>query len=268
MSSNFNPPNPVQPLSLGNVISAGLRLYSSHLKSYLGLAFNSYLWVIVPVYGWAKCSAILALISRLSFGELVNQPETVKSGRNFVNSRLWQFLLMGLLMLVVFSGFAFALLILYGILAAVFIGFFSASSSGGNTPNPAIIFLIAILGIIAVFSLFIALLWVQSRLFLVEVPLAVEDNVDATSTISRSWELTKGHVWRIMGILFVSYLLTIPIQAPFSAISFFLQILFIRLAETQGNPALISFWYLINLALNLRCDSSTFLASNQSNYLL
>lgn len=251
MSSNFNPPNSVQPLSLGNVISAGLRLYSSHLKSYLALAFNAYLWIIVPIYGWAKCTAILALISRLSFGELVNQPESVNSGRKVVNSRLWQFLLMNLLMLVIYFVFFLALIVVYLIATVAVAGLITASTSGGNALNPGIVILLVIFGIIFFGAILTSIFWISARLFVVELPLAIEDNVDATSTISRSWELTKGQVWRIVGILLVGYLLTIPIQVPFSVVSFLIQMLLMRLAQTQDNPSLMLLSSFINLAISL-----------------
>jgi hypothetical protein len=43
MPASQSSPNPIQPLSVGNVVSAGFRLYRSHLKLYLGLAFQAYL---------------------------------------------------------------------------------------------------------------------------------------------------------------------------------------------------------------------------------
>jgi hypothetical protein len=47
-----------ESLSVGNVVSAGLRIYRDHFKPYYLEALRSYLWVLVPVYGWAKCLAI------------------------------------------------------------------------------------------------------------------------------------------------------------------------------------------------------------------
>jgi membrane-anchored glycerophosphoryl diester phosphodiesterase (GDPDase) len=55
-------------------------------------------------------------------------------------------------------------------------------------------------------------IWLEIRFSLLTLPLAIEENVDATSTIGRSWELTKGHVWRILLILFVASLITLPMQ--------------------------------------------------------
>ena len=98
MSKNFNSPNLIQPLNIANVISAGMRLYRSHLKKYFLIALKAYVWLLVPIYGWVKFYALSALISRLSFGELVNQPESVSEGERFVNSRLWEFFVNMILM--------------------------------------------------------------------------------------------------------------------------------------------------------------------------
>jgi hypothetical protein len=246
MSHNPGSPNPIQPLSLGNVVSAGLKLYSSHLKSYLKLAAFAYLWIFVPVYGWAKCSAILALISRLAFGELVSQPESVESGRRFVNARLWQFLIMGLLMFAIGIGLAIVIVIPFGILAGIFTGIFVASQTSGTTINPIVVLILVLLMLLLFPLLIVALLWVQARFCLVEIPLAVEDNVDGTSTIGRSWELTKGHVWRIAAILFVAYLITFPIQLPFTFVSTILQGIVETVAQEQpGYAALLSLLRLI-----------------------
>ncbi|MBW4480430.1 MAG: DUF975 domain-containing protein [Tolypothrix brevis GSE-NOS-MK-07-07A] len=245
MSLNYGSPSPIQPLSLGNVVSAGLRLYRSHLKSYLKLAFNAYLWIFVPIYGWAKCGAILALISRLAFGELVDQPEPVEGGRRIVNSRMWQFFIMGLLMFGIGVGLIIPFSIFIGIITAIFVGSFAA----GGSINPTIILAVSLLTLILIPVFFIAVLWVQARFFVVELPLAIEDNVDGISTIGRSWELTKGHAWRIVAILFVGYLITIPIQIPFAVLSTIIQLALVSLSQENRN--LIFLPQLVNLIMNL-----------------
>lgn len=236
MSLNHGSPGTIQPLSLGNVVSAGLRLYRSHLKSYLKLAFNAYLWIFIPVYGWAKCGAILALISRLAFGELVDQPESVEGGRRIVNSRMWQFFIMGLLMF----GIGLALIIPFSIVIGIVTAFFIGSIAAGVTPSATIILVVSLLTLILIPLLFVAMLWVQARFFVVELPLAIEDNVDGTSTIGRSWELTKGHAWRIVAILLVGYLITIPIQIPFTILSTTIQAALASLARENSGYAALS----------------------------
>lgn len=244
MSFNHSP-GTIQPLSLGNVVSAGIRLYRSHLKSYLKLAFNAYVWIFVPIYGWAKCGAILALISRLAFGELVEQPESIEGGRRIVNSRMWQFFIMGLLMSLIFTG----LMIPFGIFIGIVTAFFVGSIATGGSPNPASILVISLLTLILIPLFFVAVLWVQARFFVVELPLAIEDNIDGTSTIGRSWELTKGHAWRIVAILFVGYLITIPIQIPFTILSTIIQAALASLARENSGYAALS--QLLSLIIGL-----------------
>ncbi len=210
MSGNFGDSSSIQPLSVGNVVSAGLRLYRSHLKDYFLIAFKAYLWVLIPVYGWAKFYALTALISRLAFGELVNQPESISSGERFVNSRLWQFLSAMILVGLISIGVFFGVGIVFGVLGAIAAGFIRSGSNPADIATTSIIvgLIFIVLGIAALVGIF----WFLTRFYLVSIHLAIEDNMYASASIGRSWELTKGYVWRIMLIGFVAFLITIPIQ--------------------------------------------------------
>ncbi|MBG0743889.1 MAG: glycerophosphoryl diester phosphodiesterase membrane domain-containing protein [Cylindrospermopsis raciborskii KL1] len=209
MTENRGFYTPAQVLTVGNAVSASVRLYRSHFKDYFLLSLKAWLWILIPVYGWAKFYALSALISRLGFGDLVNQPESVHSGERFVNSRLWQFLTTLILMFFIYVGIIVSFFILGFLLALIP----TAILGGLNIQNPTnngtwwvliflLVFLLAIVGSI----------WLEIRFSLLTLPLAIEENVDATSTIGRSWELTKGHVWRIFLILFVASLITLPMQ--------------------------------------------------------
>jgi membrane-anchored glycerophosphoryl diester phosphodiesterase (GDPDase) len=55
-------------------------------------------------------------------------------------------------------------------------------------------------------------LWLNARLSAAEVPLAIEPETTALQSIGRIWELTKGNVWRIVLILFITACITLPIQ--------------------------------------------------------
>lgn len=241
--SQFSSSSSMQPLSVGNVVTAGLRIYRSHLKSYFQLALKAYLWILVPVYGWAKFYAICGLLSRLVFGELVNQPESVEAGSRHVNSKLWQFLitliLMGLIGLGVSIGFI--------ILIAVFAGLFTGLAASGNT---SAILLTTLISILAAIASLIGIFWLLTRFFVVEAPLAIEENIDATSTISRSWELTKGYVWRTLGISLVAFLITLPIQIAVQVVSSIIQLVFTALLE-QNSPVFGFIFFVIILCLSL-----------------
>ncbi|MDD1419622.1 DUF975 domain-containing protein [Dolichospermum sp. ST_sed1] len=231
MSENFGSPHPIQPLSVGSVVSAGMRLYRSHFKKYFFIALKAYAWLLVPIYGWVKFYALSALISRLAFGELVNQPESVSSGERFVNSRLWEFFMNMILMFAISIGITLGFLLIGGLL----IGIPTALLGGLQDANPAntgIFILITLLVMIIVFT---GIMWIGTRFYLVDVPLAIEDDVNGSSTINRSWELTKGNISRIVLISLIGVLITIPIQFIIQIITTIIQLIFTPLMQ-ERNP--------------------------------
>ncbi len=204
--SNLSPASPIGPLSVGNVVNAGVRIYRSHLKQYLTLSLRAFLWVLVPVYGWAKCAEITASISRHAYAELTNKPETIQESRRFTRPRMWKFLWAGILFLLIFLGLYVGFGIIFAILFGV--GTFLAIASSAL----ALVFgLLAFVVLIAALVMFIRF---YSRLSIVEVPLAIEENIDASGAIGRSWNLTKGSVGRIQWIVVVAFLITLLVAIP------------------------------------------------------
>lgn len=232
----------MKPLSVGNIVSAGLRIYRDNFKKYYKLAFISYLWVLVPVYGWAKYSAIMGLLGRLAYGEVTEQPETVRDARRYTNGKMWKFLATGLLTSLILLGaiiaYAIVILIVSAIAGVIF-------SQGSNS----ILTTIGILAVVAVVLLFIfGSIWLISRLFLVELPLAIEEGINAASTINRSWQLTKGAVGRIQLVVFIAFLISIPIGLLINIVGTILQLAIGVGYETAGSNelgALATLFYFI-----------------------
>ncbi|MBS9386212.1 MAG: DUF975 domain-containing protein [Dolichospermum sp. BR01] len=245
MSGNFNSPNPIQPLSVGSVVSAGMRLYRSHLKEYFFIALKAYAWLLVPIYGWVKFYALSALISRLAFGELVNQPESVSSGERFVNSRLWEFFVNMILMLAISIG----IMLGFVLIGSLLIGIPTVLLGGLQDANPANTGIIILITLVVMIIIFTGILWIGTRFYLVDVPLAIEDNVNGSSTINRSWELTKGNIGRILTISLIGALITIPIQFIIQIITSIIQLIFTTLLkEDILSSSIISFMLTFGLS--------------------
>ena len=226
------------PLTVGNVISAALRIYRDHFSVYYKLAFIAHLWLLVPIYGWAKFAAISGLISRLTYREIIESPETVHEARRHVNPHLWTFFWTGFLV-----GFImFIAGLIYSIFAVIIVGLFALifQANPNNTAILIVIILLSFLGIIVFISGYI---WLYSRLSLAELAIAIEEQAKATEAITRSSNITQGFVVRLQLIFFVAYLLTIPI-------SFFVQLL----------SQLVNFFVEISIG--------SILAENPSIYLL
>jgi hypothetical protein len=226
------------PLSIGNVVSAALRIYRDNFKLYYRLAFRAYLWVIIPLYGWAKFATISGLISRLAFSEVNEHPETENEARAQVEPRLWNFFVTGLLILLILFG----ILVAGGIIAVVIFTIFGILV-GQNTTGVIILVLLGILYFIAFLFYYI---WFYSRLSIAELPVAIEDNADATRAIGRSWQLTQGHVLRLQLIFFVAFLISLPVSMALQIVTYIIQL--ISLAIFSGESA---FGELINVLANL-----------------
>ncbi len=231
MSQNLDAGDLGRPLSVGDVVSAGMRIYRSHLKQYFNLAMRATFWGLVPVYGWAKSPALLAVISRLSFGELVNQPETETTAQNQVELKLWNFLVISLLLGLIFAGIyslVWPILIVFGILGGILGAIF-----------PPAIFIVALLGIVAFFAFVIGAIRIYSRLFLADLPLAIEPTTDPIESMKRSWNLTEGHVDRIQWIVLLAFLVTLVVQLPVQIVAQLLQTILARFFDPESAPFLL-----------------------------
>ncbi|MDJ0673944.1 MAG: DUF975 domain-containing protein [Calothrix sp. MO_167.B42] len=237
MSFSPNPSSSLQPLSIGNVVSAGIRLYRSHFKQYLCLTLQSFLWFLIPIYGWAKAFTINAMISRLAFAELINQPESEKDCRSELNSRIWNFLVTQILVGLMIFGVNLLISILRNIIIGV--------ANQPSIRNPIVSFLVVI---VAQLGGYIAYLWFYARVFLPELPMAVENTLDAGQAIARSWELTKGNVWRLQAIIFVASLITIPLVViagiPFIIAMISISTIIVTNPDAMTNPAILNSFFL------------------------
>jgi hypothetical protein len=249
MPKNPNPTQQMGSISVGNVVSAAVRIYRDHFKLYFGLAFSAYAWVLVPVYGWAKFSAISALISRLAYSEVIERPETVNDARRHVMPRMWSFLGAGLLVGLITFGVGVGVVVgaifvvsVFGILAGI------VGTIVGQNATAIVIFIL--LGIIVFIALIIGYIRLVFRLFIIEMPLAIETNVTATSTISRSLELTKGFASRLQGIVVVAFLVTIPVSIVVQIVITILQTVLTALFSTDSPIFWLLFYFFITLPLS------------------
>jgi len=207
MSKSSTSPQPIQPLSVGNVVSAGLRLYRDRFKSYFSLALRALLWAFVPIYGWAKNYQIQAIISRQVYKELINQPEPISTTRTQLNYRFWSFwaaqFLIGLICFAVNMGLS----IVGGIIVAIPQAILGGASGSGAESN----IVLALIQLVVNLITLIIYIWFYSHFFIAELPLAIENNMNSTNCIGRSWELTQGFVVRVQIIVLVAGLITVPI---------------------------------------------------------
>jgi hypothetical protein len=258
MPKNLSSSGQTGPLSVGNVVSASLRIYRDNFKLYFGLAWVASLWLLVPIYGWAKYSAISALISRLAFGEVREKPETVSDARREVNPRMWRFFWAGILAFLIYIGVYVTLLVALTIAMAIVVflaAMITTAILGGAAAamwqNYVIAALVAVTFIAFFLIIYIRIIF---RLFIVELPLAIENNIGATSAIGRSWQLSKGSVGRILWIFIVGVLVSLPITIVLQILSTIVQsVLTAVLGAKSGMFFLV--YYLLVLPLSFASNA-------------
>lgn len=141
MSQHPSPHNLMQQLSIGNIVNLGVYLYRSHPKLYFKLALIAHLWLLVPIYGWAKFYATSALISRLAFSELIGQPESLKAARSQINRQLWNFLITGILVVLIPLTEALMVYTLFSIVAGlIFVLILAIFGIDFNPAKPNLLF--------------------------------------------------------------------------------------------------------------------------------
>jgi hypothetical protein len=198
----------LQPLGIGNVVSIALIVYRSRFKEYYVLALQAMLWLFVPVYGWAKSCAISALIGRLTFQDLIQQPESVSAARKHVNRQMWNFLACAILVVI-----AIAFMVVPFIISLFVVGLFASLLIAAARNNWVLIVAISFLMLLVFAMIFSVFFWLTLRVSLAEIPLAVEKKVDPIRGLSRNWTLSQRSFWRFVGIWSTAVLITFPLQA-------------------------------------------------------
>jgi hypothetical protein len=252
-----NNSDPVGTLTVGNVVSASATLYKSNFKRYFqvslratawGLAIvltavvlgviggilfgltNSALvalplglvWIGVAFYCLARYSTDRAVISRLAYQELIDRPETIAEATQQLVPRTWGFFRLSWLL-----GLCISLVFVVGYIVLIIIGviFVVIMTSLNLAGNPLAIGLAVLCGIGLFCLLMLVLIRYYSYWFVSELPMAVESTNSASVSMRRSRELSNAAVGRLQLIIFIAFLITLPISSIGNAPSFVGQVM-------------------------------------------
>jgi hypothetical protein len=232
---------PFPLLSVGNIVTAALRLYVFRFKQYLELSALAHFWLLIPLYGWAKYLARQAMISRLTFAELMHQPEPIATARQRTNARTCSFVGVQLgVAIALVVGLLLALLILFLLIVIVSI---VVSVIGSRTfpTNPWIIYPIVIFVYLFVPGL---MNWVYARCVMAEVALAVEANMTVMKSLRRGFFLSQPmlNAFRVQGVLLVGFSIAVPIfffgsYLPFTLLVALLGMILRIIQRSLPNPS-------------------------------
>lgn len=270
---------PLQPMTVGNVVSAGLRLYRDRFSTYFPIAVTASLWALIPIltllpipfliffqlvnpsilwaaspiwlilsiFTSAKSLTNLALICRLAFGFLTNKPETVKEASAHVMPKIWKLWLASffafLLLMAVSLGFS----VLMGFGGGILVTFFINQQSSPLAYGIAGLLALVIIAVFFVFYIRFAI-----GFSLIQASLAIEHNLTAWGTVQRSQKLTKDYAGKIFTIFVVAGLISLPLQVLVNILSDLIQRIIINaLFIDPESPIFIAISYLVAYILGI-----------------
>ena len=87
---------PTHNFTPGNTLTVSVAIYKQNWHQYLKLSVIAHLWLLVPVYGWARYFAIAAWISKLSFSELAKDLDLLTRRQYFKFDSLIKLFIIGI----------------------------------------------------------------------------------------------------------------------------------------------------------------------------
>jgi hypothetical protein len=239
----------IRPLSVGNVVSASIRLFRSHLGQFLGISLKAVGWMTIPwipilmaFIVFATAMATFASAGNRNFGGLIAFGVLMIpvflallifcSAKALTNEALISRLafqdLMGQPESMAAAWqqvrkrtwhFWFARFMVVVILIAVSFAFrvlrdflmVIPASIASSNGSSAMATLVVLIGVVIALVNYGVQLWFQARFFVPELPIAIEENVSGDQSIVRAWELSKGHAVRIAMVILVAGLITVPL---------------------------------------------------------
>jgi hypothetical protein len=234
-------PPSIEPFRIDRVVKASVRLYRARFKLYCGIGLRAILWLLLPVlvaipigifsllsiyfvntpsplfwlfwifiilisiflpfsyvYGFAKYCLNMTLISRLTFYELKGRPETENQGHWAIYRKFWMLCILQFLLILIFSAWNSFHSAIQNVLTVTI----------GDTLNNNMAF--TALTLVWATLWYMVYLWLIARFLIADTLLVIESNLNALKAIARSWYLTKGYIWKIIGVEIVVFALLLP----------------------------------------------------------
>ncbi len=242
---------PVPDFTVGNTITVAIAIYKQNWKKYLKLSLIAHLWLLVPVYGWARYFAIAAWISKLSLNELTNDIDDLNRKQYFTIRSLFLFLSTGLISIFILIIIYYILGLLLGLVATLLQKLFNSpiveTLSNISAQGNGIAFWILTWSIMLIISLTSALSY--ARLFLTDLSF-IENNIyKIFSLIYRSYSLTKNNKLKVFKIIWISFILSCSLYLSIYFFYYLISFIFNRIGFYNWDIFYYTIWslYLIML---------------------
>lgn len=226
--------------TVGNTVTLGVALYKNQWKKYLQLSLIAHLWLLIPIYGWARYFAIAALISKLSLQE-INDNLTEDISKSFFSSRSLTILFITAFITIVMPNLLSFIIIIVLLIAVAILNEATSIVSYMFTPLSSFDFvkgdvfqgLVGLLFLL-LFSLLAILFY--AKIFTTDLTFESQGK-KIFRHISQSWHLSRKSLHKIIGIIWLSFTMTFPV---WFISYFFIAFVLVFIVEIINNFAAIN----------------------------
>ncbi|MCS6959564.1 MAG: hypothetical protein RMK91_05885 [Pseudanabaenaceae cyanobacterium SKYGB_i_bin29] len=195
------------------IVTIALNIVRSEPKVYFGLGLVSVLWSIVPVYGWANSSKVLAVISTKAYQKLLGVEETTAQIQQRLNRKFWSFwglTILGGIYIVILICFCAIPFFAFTFVYLQIIEYYYLLALVGYS-NSTVLFVVTIFGNIVYIGLLLFLgslfFYLYGRVSFAELPLAVEPQQSIFGSLARAFALSAGQARKIQMVFSISSLI-------------------------------------------------------------
>jgi uncharacterized RDD family membrane protein YckC len=238
-------------LTAGNITSIAIQLYRHHFRDYFQLSVAANGWLLlavaivifstiagsmldpgaiallvviciaVMVYGLGRYLSTAAVISRHGFQALLGEPEPLPESKRWLQRRMWGFLGITVLLSLLYGAIAMAAYFILAIaIVAIAVPFIGVDPLGADPQQLVIIGLLVIVLMILVFGVMgYLLIWLSARFTAADMEYTLEEDSGPRRSIGRSWRLSRNHAKRLILVIMMMILATLPIQVLTQLIS-------------------------------------------------
>ena len=204
---------PDYDFTVGNTITIAVAIYKNNLKQFLKLSLAAHLWLLIPVYGWARYFAIAAWISKLSLNQLLDREDSLEKKKYFTIRSLFLFFVSALINIFIVLLSWFTVLFSFGLIAGLLEAVFDSTTISNFLEEverqQGISYYIFALSIILIF--FIISIFVHSIFFVSDLCLAIEKPNKLFSLIFNSYIQTKNSRFKLLKIIFISFIASLSL---------------------------------------------------------
>lgn len=200
-------PSDVYALSgIGNLLTVGFQLYRSRFSAYFQQAILAFLWLVVPLWGWAKHCVIMTAIAQSALQDLAHQPSDLPALKRSLQPKKWHLLLMQLWSMVRIAFIAFLSFVVITIVIVVAERLFNNRITTEDPRSPISL----LIGGLVLVDLYVVSLWACTFSFFAEVTAATEQQFQPFRALRRTRELLQGAFWPAFGLVLMTFFVTFP----------------------------------------------------------